>query len=272
VSVAAAKSAALVFEDVRFELAGRQILRGVCCEVQPGQVTGLLGANGAGKTTLLRLATRVLDPGGGRVLLHGRALSEVSRRELAQQLAIVPQDTHVPFPFSVEEVVLMGRAPHQKGFAFDSRADLERAGVAMETLGVAHLATRSIQEISGGERQLVMLARAFAQQPSVLLLDEPTAFLDLRHRIAVLQAVRSFAAAGGAALLVSHDLGLAARACDRVALLADGVIRHAGAPAEVLTPGAVEETFGIAAQVLEGPDGSPLVVPALAPEPDPQAR
>jgi iron complex transport system ATP-binding protein len=253
----------LGFDAVRFGVDGREILRGVSADVRRGRVTGLLGANGAGKTTLLRVATRVATPAAGEVTLCGQPVAKLSRRELAQRLAIVPQDTHIPFPFSVEEIVLMGRAPHQSGFGFESRQDLEHAAGALEKMGISHLAGRSILELSGGERQLVMLARAFAQQPEVLLLDEPTAFLDLRHRISVLGAVREFCASGGAALLVSHDLGLAARACDEIALLADGVIYESGAPAVVLTPEAIQETFGIAAEVIAAPDGSPLVIPQL---------
>ena len=262
-------SAPLRFEEVCFAVAGRQILSGVSAELTAGRVFGLLGANGAGKTTLLRIATRVARPSAGRVWLGGTPLESLSRRELARRLAIVPQDTSVPFPFSVEEVVLMGRAPHQRGFGFDSREDLERAAAALSSMEIEHLAARSILEISGGERQLVMLARAFAQQPEVLLLDEATAFLDLRHRVAVLRAVREFASSGGAVLLVSHDLGLAARACDEVALLQGGRIRESGSPSEVLTASAIRETFGVAAEVFLAPDGSPLVIPALNAEDPP---
>ena len=255
--------AALRFDRIAYRVAGREILREVSFAVELGQVVGLLGPNGAGKTTLLRLATRVLDPATGEIEVAGRSVAALTRRELAQQVAIVPQDSFVPFPFSVEEVVLMGRAPHQPLFGFETRADLSCAADAMEKLGIASLAQRSVLDLSGGERQLVMLARALAQQPQVLLLDEATAFLDLSHRVSVLRAVREFAAAGGAALLVSHDLGLAARACDSMALLSDGEIRNFGTPAQVLTPEVVRQTFGIDAQVLAAPDGSPLVVPSL---------
>ncbi len=254
---------ALRFDRVGFDLGGRAILRGVDLEVRSGRVVGLLGPNGAGKTTLLRLATRVLEPCRGEVKLGEAPITALARRELARQVAIVPQDSYVPFPFSVEEIVLMGRAPHQPMFGFETRTDLSRAAVAMQRMGIAELAQRSVLELSGGERQLVMLARAFTQEPRVLLLDEPTAFLDLRHRVRVLRAVREFAAAGGAALLVSHDLGLAARACDEVALLSAGTIVVSGPPAEVLTADQIAETFGIDAHVLTGPDGSPLVIPKL---------
>jgi len=157
--------------------------------------------------------------------------------------------------------VLMGRAPHLGAFGYESRADLALAQDAMERVGIADLADRSILELSGGERQLVLIARALAQEPDVLLLDEPTAHLDLRHRIQVLSLVRRFAAAGRSALVVSHDLSLAARSCDRIGLLAHGALLDIGSPAEVLTAGNLQHAFGIAADIVNGPDGAPLVVP-----------
>ncbi len=254
---------ALRFDGVTARLAGRDVLRGVDLEVRSGEVLGLLGRNGAGKTTLLRVATAVLPAGAGSVLVNGAGVSELSRRELARRLAVVPQETHVPFPFRVSEVVLMGRTPHQGAFGFDAPEDLARAQAALERMGVAQLADRSILEISGGERQLVMVARALAQEPDVLLFDEPTAFLDLGHRLDVLGVLREVAADGRAALVVSHDLTLAARFCDRLALLADGRIAASGSAADVLTPEHLRAAFGIEADVVPGPDGAPLVLPRL---------
>ncbi len=259
-----APESGLSFADIAVSLGDRRVLRGVTFEVRPGEVVGLLGRNGAGKTTLLRLAARALHPESGSVRLGGRELQAFSRRALARAIATVAQDSHVPFPFLAGEIVLMGRAPHQGLFGFESAADLALAGEAMELLGIADLANRSIFELSGGERQLVMFARAVAQQPELLLLDEPTAFLDLRHRIDVLHAVREFARQGRGALVVSHDLGLAARICDRVVVLGDGVVIAQGTAAEVLRPDVLEWAFGIEADVLAAPDGRPVVVPRLA--------
>jgi len=180
---------------------------------------------------------------------------------LAREIAMVPQDVQVAFPFRAGEVVLMGRSPHLGAFGYESRADVERAREAMERVGIAALADRSMLELSGGERQLVLVARALVQDPAVLLLDEPTAHLDLRHRLGVLERVRDFVEAGRSALVVSHDLGLAARGCTRLALLTDGRVLDSGAPERVLTPGNLRTVFDIEADVVTAPDGSPLVVP-----------
>jgi iron complex transport system ATP-binding protein len=254
-------SAGLRFERVGVRLGGVEVLRGVDLAVAPGEVVGLLGRNGAGKTTLLRTATRVIAPDAGSVQVDGDPVTALSRRELARRVAVVPQETHVPFPFRVAEVVLMGRTPHLGAFAFESLADLERAHQALERMGVAHLADRSILEVSGGERQLVMVARALVQDPRALLFDEPTAFLDLAHRVQVLGAVRELARDGRAALVVTHDLTLAARFCDRLALLTEGRVLAAGPPAQVLDPQRLLQAYGVEAQVVPGPDGAPLIVP-----------
>ena len=255
--------AALALEGVRVLQAGVAVLSGASLSLGFGEVLVLAGRNGAGKTTLLRVATGLLAPSAGRVRLGGRALSELSRREIAQSLALVPQDTSVPFPFTVEEIVLLGRAPHLRLLGFESLADRRIAGACMERLGIASLAQRSIQELSGGERQLAMIARALAQEPRVLLLDEPVAHLDLAHRLALEELLREFAREGKAALLVSHDLAGAARVADRIALLARGSILACGSPREVLTPERMREAFGVEARLVETSEG-PVIVPRRA--------
>jgi iron complex transport system ATP-binding protein len=254
----------LAFEDVALRLGGRELLRGVTLEVAPGEIVALVGRNGAGKTTLFRVASRILLPDRGEVRIAGRPQAAFTRRELARELAVVPQDVGIAFPFRAGEVVLMGRAPHQGGLGFETRRDVECALAAMQAVGVADLASREVGELSGGERQLVLVARALAQEPRVLLLDEPTSHLDLRHRTVVLEQVRRFVADGRSALVVSHDLNLAARSCDRIALLAEGRLLACGPPAAVLDAVSLRETFGIEAEVLAGPDGAPLVVPRRA--------
>lgn len=251
----------LVLESVGVSLGERPVLRDVTCTVAPGEVVGLLGRNGVGKTTLLRVASGTLAADVGSVSIDDRPLSSFSRRALARRIAVVPQDLHVPFPFLAGEVVLMGRTPHQSWFGFESADDVARARDAMERMGIAHLENRSVLELSGGERQLVMFARALAQAPELLLLDEPTAFLDLSHRIDVLQVVREHVADGGSAVVVSHDLALSARVCDRLVVLVDGEVVAQGSPSEVLEPELLRRAFGIEADILQGPDGLPVVVP-----------
>ncbi|MFP6656441.1 MAG: ABC transporter ATP-binding protein [Myxococcota bacterium] len=252
---------ALRFEDISVELGGQLILENVCFEVAPGEVVGLVGRNGVGKTTLLRLAAGSLLPKSGSIMLGNSSTGSISRRLLAQRLALVPQDLHVPFPFRVGELVLMGRAPHQPLIGLESEADVSLAQAALARLGISHLSDRGIDTLSGGERQLVLFARALVQDPQCLLLDEPTAFLDLKHRVEVLQEIRAFARSGGAALVVSHDLSLAARSCDRIVLLETGGVAAVGPPREVLTAENLRRTFDIETLTFPGPDGALVVVP-----------
>jgi iron complex transport system ATP-binding protein len=253
----------LVLRGVEVSLGGRPVLRGVDLEVAPGEVVGLVGPNGSGKTTLLRVASRVLEPERGEALYDDRPLEAYGRRELSRRVAVVPQDTAIPFPFRAGELVVMGRAPHQPLVGFDAEDDVAHSRAALERMGIAHLADRSVFELSGGERQLVAFARALAQEADLLLLDEPTAFLDLRHRVEVLGVVRELAAAGRSALVVSHDLNLAARTCDRLAVLTDGAIVASGPPGEVMTRKMLAQAYGIEAEILTAPDGGPVAVPNL---------
>lgn len=265
-------SGVLAFESVAAAAGGRTLLEAIDFVVQPGEVVGLIGRNGVGKTTLLRIATAAWAPAAGTVRLDGDDVARLGRRALARRIALVPQDLHVPFPFLAGELVLMGRAPHQPLVGLESEDDVARAGRAMERLGIRDLADRDITTLSGGERQLVLFARALVQEPDVLLLDEPTAFLDLRHRVDVLREVRRFAADGGAALVVSHDLSLAARACDRVVLLGEGSVVAHGPPRDVLRPEPLRRAFDIEAQTFVAPDGDVVVVPRVEREAGALAR
>ncbi len=253
--------ASLVMSDVRASLSGREVLRGVDLEVASGEIVGLVGPNGAGKTTLLRVASRVLQPTAGVVRYRGRALGDYSRRELARAIAVVPQETTVPFPFRAGELVVMGRTPHRPGLAFDRHDDVALARTALERLGILGLADRSVFELSGGECQLVAFARALVQDAELLLLDEPTAFLDLQHRVRVLSIVRELVSTGRSALVVSHDLNLAARVCDRLAVLVAGKIIAVGPPREILTRELLADIYQIDAEIIAGSDGAPIAVP-----------
>jgi iron complex transport system ATP-binding protein len=218
-------------------------------------VLTLVGPNGAGKTTLFRVASRVLRPSSGSVSLLGRPLDAFSRRELARVLAVVPQDASIAFPFRVGEVVLMGRSPHLGPLGFETPADLAR-GASDGEVGIKALQTARAR--AQGERQLVLLARARAGSRAPA--RRPTAHLDLRHRVSVAALVRELAREA-AALVVSHDLGLAARSGDRIALLCRGELHAVGTPREVLTPAHLRATFDVEAEILTAADGALHVVP-----------
>jgi len=253
----------LRFEAVTASRGGRRLLHDIDFAVRPGEIVGLAGRNGVGKTTLLHLASGTLAPSAGRVLLGGESIRSLARRAIARRVALVPQDLHVPFPFRAGELVLMGRAPHQPLVGLDGEADVARAREALARLGIEDLADRSVETLSGGERQLVLFARALVQDPALLLLDEPTAFLDLKHRLEVLREVRRFVADRRGALVVSHDLSLAARVCDRLVLLGEGEVVAVGRPEAVLTPANLRRAFAIDAQIGPGPDGRLVVLPML---------
>ncbi len=237
------KRAAIDAQGLQFSYGRELVIDDVSLTLAPGEMLGVIGPNGSGKSTLLRLLSGVLQPAGGKVRLQGRALSTFSRRELGQAIAVVPQDTVIEFPFSVTEVVLMGRSPHLGGFAFEGDRDLAVARAAMQRTGVLHLAQRSIHELSGGERQRVILARALAQEAPIMLLDEPGAFLDIRHEVEIYDLLDDLRHEGRSILTVLHDLNLAALYCDRVALLKAGRLVRLGPPSEVITYATLTEVY-----------------------------
>ncbi len=213
--------------------------------VQRGEILGVIGPNSAGKTTLIRLLTRVVRPSRGEIRFEGRSLADLSRAELARRVAVVPQEMPAALPFTVEQLVLLGRYPHGPGRFFDTPGDLAAARAAMALTGVASLAGAPVESLSGGERQRVILARALAQEPALLILDEPTAHLDLRYQgecVALLRRVNR--EQGTTVLLVSHDLNLAAELADRLLLLAGGRLAALGTPGEVLEPARLEQAYG----------------------------
>ena len=261
-------SALVEFVDVAFAYAtpeharaGGFSLAGVSFAIEAGEAFGVIGPNSAGKTTLLRLLTRVVAPVRGEVRLDGRPIGRLPHAELARQVAVVPQDTPRPFPFTVEQLVLMGRYPHGPGRFFESEGDRAAAAAAMQATGVAHLAPLPLEQLSGGERQRAVLARALAQQPRLLVLDEPTSQLDLRYQAetaALLQQLNG--ERGMTVLLVSHDLNLAAQVCDRLLLLGAGRVARVGPPGDVLQREVLESVFGCDVDVGVDPDsGRPVV-------------
>ncbi len=233
----------------------------VIFQAAAGELLGIVGPNSAGKSTLLRLLSKVVAPERGRILIEGRDIAVLSRMALAQRLAVVPQEFQVAFPFRVGEVVLMGRYPHGAGSGWGSARDHAVARAAMEATGILDLATRRMDELSGGERQLVSIARALAQEARILLLDEPTAHLDLRHQGIILEILlRHHREARGTTVLVSHDLNLAAEHCDRLLLLSAGRVQVLGRPEEVITQEQLERAYGCRVAVERHPvSGRPRV-------------
>ena len=247
-------------ESVSVELGGREVLRDVSLSVPAGEFLGLVGPNGAGKTTLLRTVNGLVEPTRGRVAVAGAPVAGRSARDLARRVATVPQETSLGFDFTARDVVEMGRFPRQSRFSAPDEADRSAVERALDRTATADLADRRVGELSGGERQRVLLARALAQETPVLLLDEPTASLDVNHQVATLSLVRELAAEGRTAVAAIHDLDLAARFCDRLALVAGGELVAVGTPREVLTEGRVERTYGVRTVVAEHPvTGTPTV-------------
>lgn len=239
---------------------GRPVLSDVGFDLRPGEVVALLGQNGSGKTTLLKTLCGVLSPLSGTLTTNGKELSHLGARELAQNIAYVPQEERSDFAFSVREVVTMGRLPLSATF-FDSDEDRQKATEAMRTADCLHLADRSIQEISAGERQRVLLARALAQEAKTILLDEPTAHLDLGHQLEVSTLLKSLAKGGYALLLAVHDLQLAARTASRGIALYQGKVLLDAPIGEVLNSPKIDEAYGVRFRRIEDPDCGAVLVP-----------
>jgi len=232
-------------ERVSFGYRRDEVVSEVTLGVRRGETLGIIGPNGSGKSTLIRLLSGVLEPRSGEVRLFGRAMAQHGLRERARAIAVVPQETAVEFPFTVTETVLMGRAPHIGRFAFEADGDLIAARAAMRRTGVLHLAERSLHELSGGERQRVILARALAQDAQILLLDEPAAFLDIRHEVEIYDLLHDLKEEGRTVVSVLHDLNLAALYCDRIALLKEGRLVALGTPADVITYPTITDVYEI---------------------------
>jgi iron complex transport system ATP-binding protein len=239
----------LSVRNVTFGYGRQPLLYALNMQVNAGEIVGLLGPNGSGKTTLLRLISGVLRPQSGQILLEGRDLQHLGRRGAAQRIAVVPQELHMPFAFTVEHMVSLGRTPFTSAFGTLSKQDHEIVQEAMEAADVASLAGRIFNELSGGERQRVMIAMAFAQQPRLLLLDEPTSHLDIKYQIETLELVQRLNRARDVTVIAAmHDLNLAARYFPRLLLFQRGIVADAG-PAEVLDPALLSRVYGIDVQV-----------------------
>lgn len=245
---------ALSLTDVSFSYDGMHqtfsepVLNHLHSCVPAGSLVAVLGPNGSGKSTLLKLLARLLKPQNGSIELFGKPLAQLTARDLATCVAFVPQETLQVFPFTIGEMVLMGRSPHHQGWGgwhWEDREDREIASAAMEELDVLHLSSRLVSDVSGGERQRAVIARALAQQPRVLLLDEPTAFLDLHHQLDIAKILRRLNRERGlTVVLVSHDVNLASQYCDVIVLLHNGRIVKEGAPESVVREDVLHEVYG----------------------------
>ncbi|RLG35253.1 heme ABC transporter ATP-binding protein [Methanosarcinales archaeon] len=235
----------LEIKDVDAYYGSVKILDGIDFSASHGELLGVIGPNGSGKTTLLRTISRILKPKVGTILLEGRDVQGMKDKEFSRNFAAVPQDTTINFDFSALDIVLMGRNPHLGRLELEGEKDIEIARRCMELTNCWHLAERPITELSGGERQLVIIARALTQEPKVLLLDEPTSHLDINYQIEIMELLKRLTSEEKLIVVaVIHDLNLAAQYCDRLALLHEGKIVSLGTQAQVLTAENIKNTFG----------------------------
>jgi iron complex transport system ATP-binding protein len=249
--------------NLAFGYPGKPVGRDVDLAVGPGDVLCLLGPNGAGKTTLFKTLLGLLPPQGGEVHIGGRPLATLTRREIAQCIAYIPQAHAPPFPFSVRDVVLMGRTAHLGPFESPCKADRASADRSLDLLGIGALADEDYTRISGGQRQLALIARALAQETPLLVMDEPTASLDFGNQALTLREVRRLAGRGFGLVISTHNPDHAFACATRVALLHDGALIAAGSPAETLTADHLQEMYGVAVTIERLADGRTVCAPAL---------
>ena len=246
---------AIETRDLSFAYKERAVLHAISLSVAGGQMVGVLGPNGSGKTTLLKILSAVLR-GEGEVKLKGKNIESYGRRELSRLFAVVQQEARVNFPYTAAEIVLMGRASYHSPFALEGKKDFEVARASMDLTDSLSLSNRYLHELSGGEKQRVMIARALAQEPEILLLDEPSAFLDLKHQVQVFELLRRLNRERGLTVVAAlHDLNLAALFFPRLVMLREGKIYRDGSPTEVLTEKTIDEVYGIRVRVEQDPSG-----------------
>jgi iron complex transport system ATP-binding protein len=257
------RSHTLAVEGVTLGYGDRTVVDSLDLDVPPGQITGIVGANACGKSTLLRAMARLLSPRGGQVLLDGRDLHRLPTKQVARTLGLLPQSPIAPEGIVVADLVSRGRHPHQGMLARWSAEDDAAVAEALEMTGIADLADRPVDELSGGQRQRAWIAMSLAQQTDVLLLDEPTTFLDVCHQVEVLDLLTDLNRQRGTTIvMVLHDLNLAARYADRLVAVREGQVHAAGEPEAVLTAEVVQEVFGMDSRVILDPvSAKPLVLP-----------
>lgn len=247
-----------------FSYGTKRVVDDLSFKVDAGEVVGLVGPNGAGKSTVIKLLTKVLKTESVEVEIDGENFHSLSRLELARKLAVVPQIGDLPEAFSAFEIVMMGRTPHLGFFSSESEQDVARVEAAMQRTETWQFKDRPVSELSGGERQRVLLARALAQEPRYLLLDEPTNHLDLRYQIEVLRFTRREVAQGLGALIVLHDLNLAARICDHLIVMHRGRLVAEGEPTQVLSEDLIRNVYGAEVDLFMQPASPyPVIMPSV---------
>lgn len=247
----------------RYNSNSNWVLDGFSLAVEQGEILGIIGPNGSGKTTVLKLLSRVLKPEYGTIMLTGRNIATIPRKEIAKVMAVVPQGTSIAFPFTVREVVLMGRSPHLGRMQMERESDLRIADNAMALTDSLEIAERSIDELSGGERQRVIIARALSQEPKIMLLDEPTSYLDINHQVEIFDLIKRLNSEQGlTVIIVSHDLNMSAEYCDRLVLLKNGRVFRDGPPREVICETNIREVYDANVVVLDNIiTGAPHIIP-----------
>lgn len=239
----------LRIKNISFFYDSIRALDNVTFAAKESEILGIIGPNGSGKTTLLKCINKVLEPQGGSILINETDISDFDRKEIARLIGVVPQISKI-FSFQVLDVIMMGRYPHIDGLGAEKPSDFEAVKKAMTLTGIPHLSERYIGELSGGEFQKVIIARALAQEPEILLLDEPTTHLDINHQLEILELIRKITRKNQlTTLLVSHNLNMAARFCDKLLLLSTGKVHSIGSVDEVLTPEKIKEVFQVHADV-----------------------
>jgi iron complex transport system ATP-binding protein len=253
----------LTAEGVTLAYGDRTVIDGLDLQVAPGKITSIVGANGCGKSTLLRSLARLLSPASGQVVLDGKSVHSRPTKEVARVLGLLPQSPIAPEGIAVADLVGRGRHPHQKVLARWNAHDYEVVADALAATGTTDLRDRSVDELSGGQRQRVWIAMALAQETDILLLDEPTTFLDVAHQVEVLDLLTDLSVSRGTTIvMVLHDLNLAARYSDELVAMRGGQVHALGAPDDILTHTLVEEVFGMANQITTDPvSGKPMVTP-----------
>ncbi len=248
-------------KNITFSYEAKPVMENVSFSVVESEIVAVIGPNGSGKTTLLKTINGTLFPDTGQIHVDGKETTRWSRKEIAQKVAIVPQDTSVIFPYYAEEIVLMGRFPHLGRYRFEDKKDYRIVHEAMEKTDTLAFAARRFDELSAGERQRVMIARALAQEPKILLLDESTVFLDLKHQFQFLSLIHQLNMAQKLTVIfVTHDINLAAQNANNIILLDSGKIYAIGTPAEVITAANIKEVYDVNSLVDKNPgDGSPRV-------------